>query len=294
MHAQLNLLMLVLVLVGSSLLSHADAAGPAIQPATRGQAKPVSIQWGNNLQKAAEQAKKTGKPILVQFTADWCTFCHKMLDETLSNEEIAQQVNECFIPVVLDADQNGPIVKALGVEAFPTTVVISADLKSANRIVGYFSPTAFETQLEPYCRETRARLAALAKQEKQAKPEEPKPIPQPGFDGLCLVSLLDDRKLEKGDERVTAVFNGQRLQFVSERHRRAFLTEPEKYWPMMDGRCPVASLRQESARKGDPATVAVYRGRLILFRSMAHREDFATDPASFMPQIAAGEQPLRF
>ena len=289
MRAQSNLL--ILALVGGSLLSHADAAGPAIQPALRGQAKPVSIQWGNSLQKAAEQARKTGKPILVQFTADWCTFCHKMLDETLSNEEIAQQVNECFIPVVLDADQNGPVVKALGVEAFPTTVVISADLKSANRIVGFFKPAAFETQLDPYCRETRARLAKLAK---QAKPEEPKAKPPLGFDGLCLVSLLDDRKLDKGDERVTAVFNGQRLQFVSERHRRAFLTEPEKYWPMMDGRCPGASLREEAARTGDPATVAVYRGRLILFHSVEHREDFAADPASFLPQLAAGEQPRRF
>ncbi len=288
MCAQTNLL--VLALTGSFLLSTADAAGPATQPASGARPGPNSIKWGNDLQKAAQLSRKSGKPILVQFTADWCTFCHKMLDETLSNEKIAQQVNEYFIPLVLDADEHGKVVKALGVKAFPTTVVISADLKSANRIVGFFKPTAFETQLDPYCRNTRIRLAELAK---QSKPEPPKAKPL-GFDGLCLVSLLDDRKLEKGDERVTAVFNGMQLRFISERHRRAFLTEPEKYWPMMDGQCPVASLREEKARTGDPATVAVYRSRLILFHSMEHRKDFAADPSSFMPQVAAGEQPRRF
>lgn len=279
----------MLGLIGASLLSQAHAAGPLPPSGASGKAKPARINWSSDLEKAAEQAKAEGKPILVQFTADWCTFCHKMLDGTLSNEKIAKQVNECFIPVLLDADKNEQVVKALGVEVFPTTVVIAADLKSANRIVGYFQRTAFEDQLEPFCRETRVRMAAAAKKAKQDQQ-----IPQLGFDGLCLVSLLDDRKLNAGDENVTAVFNGTQLRFVSERHRRAFLADPDKYWPLMDGACPVASSRREKATAGSPETVAVFRGRLLLFRSMEHREEFASDPGSFLPQVAAGDQPRQF
>lgn len=284
---------LMAALVGSSLMSQAQAAAPPIPNGRAAKPEVVKIKWHKDLQKAAEIAQQTGKPILVQFTADWCTFCHKMLDETLSNQKIAKQVNECFIPVVLDADANEQIVAALGVEAFPTTVVISPDLKSANRMVGFFRPAQFESQIAPICKETRARLAKAAAKKKLEKPA--KPVPQLAFKGLCLVSLLDDRKQITGNEKITAVYNGAKLQFSSEAHRRAFLAMPEQYWPLNDGQCPVASKRKEKDTVGDPATVAVYRGRLVLFNSMDHRNAFAEDPRSFVePKIAAGDQPRQF
>ena len=278
---------LVAALVGSSLMSQAMAAAPLLPDGRSAKPAVVKIQWHTNLQQAAELAQKSGKPILVQFTAEWCTFCHKMLDETLTNQKIAKQVNECFIPVVLDADENEQIVAALGVEAFPTTVVISPDLKSANRMVGYFRPAQFESQLAPICKVTRARLAQMAPKKK--------PAPQLAFEGLCLVSLLDDRKQVKGSEKITAVHNDMKLLFRSEAHRRAFLADPDQYWPLNDGHCPVASKREEKNTKGDPATVAVYRGRLVLFSSMKHRGDFAEDPRSFVElTIAAEDLPRQF
>lgn len=281
---------LIAVLVGSTLMSSAVAAGPLLPTRGTAQVEVVRIKWQTSLQKAAELAQKSGKPILVQFTAEWCTFCHKMLDETLSNQKIAKQINECFIPVVLDADANEQIVAALGVEAFPTTVVISSDLKSANRMVGFFQPAQFESQLAPFCKETRAKLAKAAAKKKPVKAE-----PQLAFEGLCLVSLLDDRKQIKGEERITAVYNDVRLRFSSEANRRAFLTDPEQYWPMNDGHCPVAKQNGEKDTTGDPATVAVYRGRLMMFSSMEHRKTFAEDPRSFVkPEIAAGDQPRTF
>ncbi|NQV27501.1 MAG: thioredoxin family protein, partial [Rhodopirellula sp.] len=97
----------------------------------------ANVKWGNDLKKAAVAAQQSGKPILITFTASWCHYCHKLLDETFTDKKVIARVNEYFVPVVLDADENERAVQLLGVEAFPTTVVISPELKVLSRITGF-------------------------------------------------------------------------------------------------------------------------------------------------------------
>jgi thioredoxin-related protein len=48
----------------------------------------AELKWGNDLKKAAAESQATGKPILITFTASWCHYCHKLLDETFTNQEL--------------------------------------------------------------------------------------------------------------------------------------------------------------------------------------------------------------
>ena len=66
----------------------------------------AGVQWGNDLKKAAAESQKTGKPILITFTASWCTYCHKLIGETFTDQKVIARVNKYFVPVVLDADKN--------------------------------------------------------------------------------------------------------------------------------------------------------------------------------------------
>ena len=66
----------------------------------------ADVKWNNDLKTAAAESQKTGKPILITLTASWCHYCHKLLDETLADQNVIAQVNEYFVPVVLDADEN--------------------------------------------------------------------------------------------------------------------------------------------------------------------------------------------
>lgn len=251
----------------------------------------AELKWGNDLKKAATQSQKTGKPILITFTASWCHYCHKLLDETFTDQKVIAQVNEHFVPVVLDADENDRAVELLGIEAFPSTVVISPELNVLGRIRGFHPAPQMARHLAPFCRKQQPEL-----QQAVARKAPDKPVAQPvaarmpaaqtAFSGMCLVSMLDDRDLVRGSSTITEEYRGVKLQFASEKHQQAFRAEPARYWPLADGHCPVASVRSEKETLGAASTAAVYRGTIVLFRSMRHRSTFAEDPRHFAENLA--------
>lgn len=251
----------------------------------------AELKWGNDLKKAATESKKTGKPILITFTASWCHYCHKLLDETFTDQKVIARVNEYFVPVVLDADENEKAVELLGIEAFPSTVVISPDLNILGRITGFHKAPQMAQHLSPFCKEQKPKLQqAVVKKTPEKQVAQPvaarMSAPQTAFSGMCLVSMLDDRDLVRGSSKITEEYRGVKLHFASEKHQQAFKAEPAKYWPLADGHCPVASVRNEKETLGAASTAAVYRGRVVLFRSLKHRSTFAENPRGFAESLA--------
>lgn len=308
-------------------------------------AQAASIAWRKDLKQAAAEAAKTGKPILVQFTAEWCGYCHKMLDETYSNSEVIRQVNESFIPLVLDADEHARLVEAIGVSAFPTTVIISPQLDVEGKIEGFHRAPSFTQRIEPFIKRPAARIeiaiappakpeatllnqpirpatanletappagldAAPPASEPAAAPSdraksgsttataettpalnvEPAPV---AFDGLCLVSLLNARQFKPGDMAIEYEYRNVTLRFVSAAARQEFIENPTKFWPLADGHCPVATVNLEQDTTGDVRTVAVFRGHLVIFHSLKHREEFATRPGDYLQRLEAIQQARR-
>lgn len=290
-------------------------------------AEAASVAWRKDLKTAAAEAEKSGKSILIQFTAEWCGYCHKMLGETYTDEAVIKQVNESFIPVVLDADEHERLVGAIGISAFPTTVIIAPNLDVEAKIEGFHRPAGFAQRIEPYCRkQAAARIEVAIKP--PSKPQTPslkRPIrpatanletalkaneavagpallpeelptaknPPVAFEGLCLVSLLNDRKFQPGDKSITHEYHGVKLQFVSEAARREFIAAPEKFWPLADGRCPVSTVNAEKDTTGNVRTVAVFRGRLVIFHSLQHRKEFATRPGDYLQRLEQVQQARR-
>jgi YHS domain-containing protein/thiol-disulfide isomerase/thioredoxin len=250
----------------------------------------AELKWGNDLKKAAAESQATGKPILITFTASWCHYCHKLLDETFTNQELIARVNEYFVPVVLDADENERAVELLGIEAFPSTVVISPELNVLGRIKGFHPAPQMAQQLAPFCKKRQPDLQQAVVKKTPEKPvAQPvaarMPAPQTAFSGMCLVSMLDDRDLVRGNSKITEEYRGAKLHFASEKHQQAFRAEPAKYWPLADGHCPVASVKGENETLGAASTAAVYRGKIVLFRSLEHRGAFAEDPRHFVESL---------
>jgi thiol:disulfide interchange protein len=89
------------------------------------------IEW-RSPSSGIEEARRTGRPILYDFTAEWCPPCRAMTREVFADSKSAETIGKLFVPVrVLDRSReegkNSIDVAALQarhhVTAFPTLVV---------------------------------------------------------------------------------------------------------------------------------------------------------------------------
>lgn len=64
------------------------------------------IQWRVWGPEALAEAQSSGKPMLLSIGYAGCHWCHVMSRESFSDSECAQLVNDNFIPVLVDRDQN--------------------------------------------------------------------------------------------------------------------------------------------------------------------------------------------
>ncbi|MFB3126812.1 MAG: DUF255 domain-containing protein, partial [Candidatus Acidiferrales bacterium] len=62
--------------------------------------------WGP---EALERAQQEDKPILLDIGAVWCHWCHVMDRESYENQEVAQLINQNFIPIKVDRDERPDI-----------------------------------------------------------------------------------------------------------------------------------------------------------------------------------------
>lgn len=83
------------------------------------------------LAKALEQAKAEDKRVLVQWGANWCGWCHKLHDYFRENAEARQILEASYVVVLIDSDQNKPLMKDLDVtpRGVPYLTILGSDGK---------------------------------------------------------------------------------------------------------------------------------------------------------------------
>ena len=99
----------------------------------------AAIQWNTDFRRAADVARRSGRPMLVSVTAQWCGYCTKMKQETFRDNSIVRDIDSTFVAISLDADQNQQLVQEMGVQSLPATLVISPDMRIVDREQGFRS-----------------------------------------------------------------------------------------------------------------------------------------------------------
>lgn len=263
----------------------------------------ADLPWQTDVRAALKQAKASGKPMMIQFTAEWCGYCHKMKATTFADPAVVQQVNADFIPVMLDADQHSELVEKLKLKGLPATVVVDPSLRILKKLNGYQKTDKLQAELTSIVKARRKVASVGYSRPKQASPEKAAPTPprtrtaqlptvrtkvaEPqkpaAFEGLCLVSLRNDRSLQRGNPKYSLKYKGATVSFATMKEMEVFRDDPELYWPRLDGECPV-SARDGKRAVGRPEFGVMFRGEVWLFSSAANMNRFVAAPESFVIQ----------
>ncbi|MGH9366446.1 MAG: thioredoxin family protein [Thermoanaerobaculia bacterium] len=132
---------------------------------SRAEATPPPLVRWVPLEKAAAASRASGKPVLYDFTAEWCAPCHVLDEEGWGDRQLAALAGEGFVPArVLDRSReegrNPPLVEELerryAVEAFPTLIVATADGKETARLEGW----AGREGLRKFLEESKAKAVS--------------------------------------------------------------------------------------------------------------------------------------
>ena len=113
----------------------------------------VDIPWLHDEMAAVQQSRATGKPMLIDFGAEWCAACKELDLHTWTDPVVAEEVSQKFVPLKIDAtdenDATDALLKKYGVPGLPTVLMVackdpqptcSVPQDGPGRVTGFLPP----------------------------------------------------------------------------------------------------------------------------------------------------------
>jgi thiol:disulfide interchange protein len=111
------------------------------------------IFWQSYSEQLFDAARRSGRPVMIDFTSQLCPPCHQMERKVFSNTRVAEAARE-FLALRVDCTTLDPrkraLVEKFAIEAFPTIVFLNTNgQERANlRLVGFENATFFAERVE--------------------------------------------------------------------------------------------------------------------------------------------------
>ena len=103
---------------------------------------PAKVNWRTSFPLALAEAKRTGKPVFVDFFTTWCGPC-KYLDSVTYKDYRFVTESRKWVMVKVDAEKNSANVKLaqkFKVDGFPSLIFFKPSGKESGRVVGGYPP----------------------------------------------------------------------------------------------------------------------------------------------------------
>lgn len=105
------------------------------------------IEW-KSYTIGMDAAKNNNKMIFLHFYAKWCGYCEKMEKESFQDDSISEYLNDNFISIRVDIDEEQNIAEIYNVFALPTTYFFTSSGEKLGPVPGYISKDRLLTMLK--------------------------------------------------------------------------------------------------------------------------------------------------
>jgi len=115
------------------------ALGASAKPAAKA-GKNAPVAWRTDFDSALKEARRSGKPVFVDFYTDWCGAC-KYLDQTTYRDPKFVRASRNWVMVKVNAEKgarNIQIAQKYRPEGYPTLLMVDARGKKLNQIAGAY------------------------------------------------------------------------------------------------------------------------------------------------------------
>jgi len=127
--------------IAAATLALLVAGGPAKQP---------EVKWVRQWDAALKRAQQTRKPLLVDFWAEWCGWCHR-LDQTTYVDPVVVRMSEDFVSVKVNTEgtpREVAVARRYDVSSLPTIAFLSPAGRVILRLNGFQGPGQFPRAIE--------------------------------------------------------------------------------------------------------------------------------------------------
>jgi thioredoxin-like negative regulator of GroEL len=157
------------------LLAPAVGAKPPAAKAAK------AIKWESSFAAAVSKAKATRKPIMIDFWAEWCGYCHQLDRTTYKHPDVVRLAQD-FISVKVNTEGSESevgVAVAYLVRTLPTMVFLSPEGRPFMRLNGFVPGVHFAKALD----EAKRRAATLIELEAvlAKDPQDPKAVAELGI-----------------------------------------------------------------------------------------------------------------
>lgn len=106
----------------------------------------TSLAWTSFSEDALALARATGRPVVIDFVADWCIPCHEMEVTTFADPrvlELGRSFALLRVDLTIEDEHTKKLTDQFGVRGVPTVIVLDGSGREVARFVGYVAADEF-------------------------------------------------------------------------------------------------------------------------------------------------------